>query len=155
MIALHQNVANCQNTLTVLTLRWRIFLQGVCLGQVCMTDAGTTQTNFNLPALPVGCLPISQDWLDRMKLVRNFTIPINLPSGNNILVNMLFKINIGYTNLDTRQIQSRLGSRVCLFIALMPIQLGTQQKIMSTDKICKDTLSYHHPNQRMFQLHIL
>ena len=28
MIALHQNVANCQNTLTVLTLRWRIFPQG-------------------------------------------------------------------------------------------------------------------------------
>ena len=27
MIALHQNVANCQNTLTVLTLRWRIFPQ--------------------------------------------------------------------------------------------------------------------------------
>ena len=27
MIALHQNVANCKNTLTVLTQRWRIFLQ--------------------------------------------------------------------------------------------------------------------------------
>ena len=29
-----------------------------------MTDAGTTQDNFILPALPVGGLPISQDWLD-------------------------------------------------------------------------------------------
>ena len=29
MIALHQNVANCQNTLTVLTLRWRIFPQDI------------------------------------------------------------------------------------------------------------------------------
>ena len=35
--------------------------------QMCMTDAGTTQDNFILPAPPVGGLPISQDWLDRMK----------------------------------------------------------------------------------------
>ena len=62
MTALHQNVANCQNT------------------QMRMTDAGTTKDNFILPA---GGLPISQDWLDRMKLVRNRTIPII----------------IGYTNL--------------------------------------------------------
>ena len=38
-------------------------------GQMCMTDAGTTQDNFIRPAPPVGGLPISQDWLDRMKLV--------------------------------------------------------------------------------------
>ena len=37
--------------------------------QICMTDAGTTQDNFILPAPPIGGLPISQDWLDRMKLV--------------------------------------------------------------------------------------
>ena len=37
--------------------------------QMCMTDAGTTQDNFILPAPPVGGLPISKDWLDRMKLV--------------------------------------------------------------------------------------
>ena len=73
--------------------------------------------NFILPALPVGGLPISPGWLDRMKLVHNRTIPIILPSGKNILVNMVFKINIGFTNLDKREIQSRLGSRVCLFIA--------------------------------------
>ena len=36
MIALHQNVANCQNTLTVLTLRRRIFLQDVWVSQMCM-----------------------------------------------------------------------------------------------------------------------
>ena len=35
MIALHQNVANCQNTLTVITQRW-----------------STTQDNFILPAPP-------------------------------------------------------------------------------------------------------
>ena len=34
----------------------------------------------HLPAPPVGGLPISQDWLDRMKLV-----PIILPSGKDIL----------------------------------------------------------------------
>ena len=32
------------------------------MGQLCMTDAGTTQDNFILPAPPVGGLPISQDW---------------------------------------------------------------------------------------------
>ena len=94
MIVIHQNVSHCQNTLTLLTPRWRIF-----------------------PAMSVGGLPISQDRLDILKFVHNRTIPIILPSGKNILGNMVFKISVGYTNLDTRQIQSRLGSRVCLFIA--------------------------------------
>ena len=62
---------------------------------MCMTDAGTTQDNFILPALPVGGLPISQDRLDRMKLVRDRTVPIILPSGKNVLVNMVFKISVG------------------------------------------------------------
>ena len=44
MIALHQNVANCQNTLTVLTQKWRIFLQDIWISQMRMTDADTTQT---------------------------------------------------------------------------------------------------------------
>ena len=57
------------------------------------SDAGTTQDNFILPAPPVGGLPISQDWLDRMKFVRDHTIPIILPSGNNILVDTMFKIS--------------------------------------------------------------
>ena len=96
---------------------------------MCMTDAGTTQDNFILPAPPVGGLPISQDWLDRMKLVHDCTVPIILPSRKNILVDTMFKIIIGYTNLGMWQIQCRLGSRVCPFIT--PIWLGTQQKIMS------------------------
>ena len=117
-IALHQNVLYCQNTLTVLTLRWRIFPQDIWMGQMCMTDADTTQDNFILPAPPVGGLPIYQDRRDRMKLVCDGTIPIILPSGNNTLVNFVFKIRVGHNNLDTRQIQSRPGSRlVCLFIA--------------------------------------
>ena len=53
--------------------------------QMCMTDAGTTQDNFILPAPPLGGLPISQDWLDRMKLVRDHTISIILPRGKDIL----------------------------------------------------------------------
>ena len=77
---------------------------------------GTTQGNFTLPAPPVRGLPISQDWLDRMKHVRNSTIPIILPSGMNILVDTMFKIIIGYTNLGMRQTQCRPGSRVCPFI---------------------------------------
>ena len=72
------------------------------MGQMCMTDADTTQENF---ILPVG-LPISQDQLDGMKLVRDFTIPIILPSGKNILIFMVFKISVGHTYLDMRQIQS-------------------------------------------------
>ena len=114
IIALHQNVANCQNT------------------QMRMTDAGTTKDNFILPA---GGLPISQDWLDRMKLLRNRTIPII----------------IGYTNLGMRQIQCRLGSRVCPFItpnANMP-GYPTKNNVFFGN-ILKDTLSYHHPNQGMF-----
>ena len=61
-----------------------------------MTDAGTTQANFILPAPPVGGLPISQDRLDRMKPVRNRTIPITLQSGKNILADTMFKISIMY-----------------------------------------------------------
>ena len=53
MSALRQNMANCHNTLTLLTLRWRIFLQDVRKGQMCMTDAGTTQDNVILPAPPI------------------------------------------------------------------------------------------------------
>ena len=79
MIALHQNMSHRQNTLTVLTLRWRIFARDMWRGQMCMTDAGTTQDYFILPALPVGGLPISQDMLDRMKRASERTIPIILP----------------------------------------------------------------------------
>ena len=76
------------------------------MGQMSMTDAGTTRDNFILPAPPVGGLPISQDWLDRMKLVYDRTVPIILPSGKNVLADTVFKIIIGYTNLGIRQIQS-------------------------------------------------
>ena len=34
---------------------------------------------------PVGGLPISQDWCDRMKLVHDRTVPIILPSGKDIM----------------------------------------------------------------------
>ena len=66
--------------------------------QICITDAGTTQDNFILPAPPVGGLPIFQNRLDKLKLVRNCTILVILPGGKNILVDMVFKISIGYTN---------------------------------------------------------
>ena len=72
-----QNVSNCQNTPTAVTLRWRIFPQDISMGQMCMTDAGMSQDYFILPAPPVGL-------------------------GKNILVNMLFKISIPYTSLDVR-----------------------------------------------------
>ena len=47
---------------------------------MCMTDVGTTQDNFILPALPVEGLPISQDWLDRssIQIVREETRCLNM-----------------------------------------------------------------------------
>ena len=57
-----------------------------------------------LPAPPVGGLPISQDLLDRLKLVCNRTIPITLPSGKNILADTMFKISTGHTDLGMRQL---------------------------------------------------
>ena len=59
--------------------------------------------------------PVSQNRLDRIKFARSRTIPISVPNGKNILGDMVFQISVGYTSIDTRQIQSRLGSRVCLF----------------------------------------
>ena len=50
----------------------------------CM-NGSNVYDNFILPALPVGGLPISQNWLDRMKLVHDRTVPIILPSGKDIL----------------------------------------------------------------------
>ena len=96
-----------------------------------MTDAGTTQDNLILPSPPVGGLPISQDWLDRTKLVRNRTFPSILPSGKNILVDTMFKISIGYTNLDMRQTGADLAAESALSLPVMPIWLGSQQKILS------------------------
>ena len=87
---------------------------------MCMSDAGTPQDNFILPAPPVGGLPISQDWLDRMKLVRNRTIPITLPSAKIILDDTMFQISIGLTNM---------ASAFSFFS--IPIRLGTQQTMMS------------------------
>ena len=72
--------------------------------QMSMPNVGTTQDSFILPAPPVGGLPISKDTLDRMKLVRNRTIPITLPSGKNILADTMFKSSIGHTNLGMRQL---------------------------------------------------
>ena len=42
---------------------------------MCMTIAGTTQGNFIPPAPRVRGLPISQDWLDRMKLPKTSAVP--------------------------------------------------------------------------------
>ena len=44
MIAFHQNVANCRNTLAVLTLRVKIFPPDVWMGQMCMTNPARRKT---------------------------------------------------------------------------------------------------------------
>ena len=59
---------------------------------------------YDLPAPPVGGLPIFQDWLDRMNLVRNRAIPITLLSEKNILADTIFKISIRHNNLGMRQL---------------------------------------------------
>ena len=117
MVALHQNVSNCQNTLTLLTYGW-MYEWVRCVWQM---------RAWHNTISSVG-LPIPLDRLDKMKFLPERTIPIILPSRKNILVNMVFKITVGYTNLDTRQIQSRLGSRVCLFIAPNTIMAGYPTK---------------------------
>ena len=66
-----------------------------------MTDAGTTKVNFLLPAPPVGGLPISQDWLNRVKLVRSRAIPIIMPSAKNMLVDTMFEIIIRYSVIQS------------------------------------------------------
>ena len=59
-----------------------------------------TQDNFILPAMPIRGMPMSKDRVERMKLVHNLTITVILPSRNNILADMMFKISVGYMNLD-------------------------------------------------------
>ena len=84
----------------------------------CMTDAGTTQDNFILPAPPVGGLPISQDWLDRIKFVYDRSVPIILPSGKS---------------------KTDLAAESAFSLPLMPTWLGTQHKIMFLLAIFKKT----------------
>ena len=80
------------------------------MGQMCITDAGTTQDNFIPPAPPVGGLPISQDWLDRMKLVHDRTVPIIKLSAHTLAVETGRYRNIErmeqicmYCNLNTNE----------------------------------------------------
>ena len=107
------------------TKMWRTSRIHWCMNGLNMTDTGTTQDNFILPALPVGGLPISQDRLDRRKLVRDRTIPIILPSGKNILVNMVFKISVVHTNLDTSKSKADVAAECVFSLPLMQIWLGT------------------------------
>ena len=102
-----------------------------------MTDTGTTQDNFIHPAPPVGGLPISHDWLDRMKLVRDRTIPIILPSGKNILADTMFQIITGYTNLGKSK--ADLTAESAFSLPLMLVLLGTQPQIMSLLAKVKNT----------------
>ena len=88
LIALHQNV---------LTLRWMIFPQDV-----------NGRCGHDTRLLRPSCTHCR----------RTANLPISHHSNHiakwkkKILVNMVFKINVGYTDLATRKIQSRLGSRV-------------------------------------------
>ena len=89
-----------------------------------MTDAGTTQDYFILPAPPVGGLPISQDWLDRMKLVHDRTVPIILPSGKDILVDTMFKTLVrGKSKAD-------LAAESAFSLPLMPVCAESRGGIM-------------------------
>ena len=140
MIALHQNEANCQNTLTALTQRWRIFPQDVWMCQMCMTDAGTTQDNFILPAPLVGGLPISQDWLDRMKLVHDRTLFQSSCHVEKIywLIKCLQSV-WGTPTLARGKSKADLAAKSAFWLPLMPVWLGTQPKTMYFWAIFKKT----------------
>ena len=92
------------------------------MGQMCMTDAGTTQDNFFPPAPPVGELPISQDWLDRMNLVHDHT-PVIMLSGKNILAETMFKnhYRVHQPWHETTPVQTWQQSLRFFFLPLMPI----------------------------------
>ena len=114
-----------------------------------MTNAGMAQNNFILPAPPVRGLPISQDWLDRMKIVRDCTIPIILSCRKITLDDYMFKIGIRYTNLDTTRGNSRkdLEAESAFLLPLMPIWLVTQPNtIISLFSKFKDTQSKEFPS---------
>ena len=65
-----------------------------------------------------------------------------LPSRKKVLADMIFKMSTGYTNLDKRQIASRLGSRVCILITPNANMAGYPTKNnVFIGKILKDTLS--------------
>ena len=67
---------------------------------------GHDTRHFILPAPSVGGLPISQDWLDRMKLARNRTIPITLPIRKNTIA-------------DTISIENSNDSDILLYIIFL------------------------------------
>ena len=104
-------------------------------------NAGMTQDNFILPALPAGGLPISQDWLDRMKLVRDRTIPIILPSGKNLYwLIWCLKSVLGTPTLTRGKYKADLAADSGFSLPLMSTWLGTQQKVISLlAKLKKDT----------------
>ena len=77
------NVANCQNA-----LRWRTFVQDKWMSQIYvgLTDAGTTQDKFILPAPHVEGLPISQDWLDTIIIITNVVVVAVTDAHNTIYI---------------------------------------------------------------------
>ena len=102
--ALHQNVANCQNTLTVLTLRWGIFAQDIWIGQMWITDAGTTQDYYILPALNhyrVHEANPRQTWQQSLP----FHCPLCqygwVPIKNNVFIGKLYKDTLSYHHPKT------------------------------------------------------
>ena len=92
-----------------------------------MTNASTTQDKFILPVPPVGGLQVSQDRLDRMKLVRNHSkwkeYTVNLCCGNSTLTH-------GKSKAD-------LAAESAFSLPLLPTWLGTQHKIMSLANVKK------------------
>ena len=81
-----------------------------------MTDAGTTQDNFILLHHLWEDCQSPRTGLTERSLFATTPFQSSLPSRKNILVNMVFKISIGYTNLDMRKIQSLLDSREKCFL---------------------------------------
>ena len=88
---------------------------------------GMTQDNFILLALPIGGLPISQDWRDRMKLVHDQTCQVE----RIYWLIWCLKSVLGTPTLTRGKSNADLAAESAFSLPLLPIWLGTQQKIIS------------------------
>ena len=107
-----------------------------------MTDAGSTQDNFILPAPPVGGLPLSQDWLDRMKLVHD---RYDMISGD-IKTSVDGYQRLAFVVRDTCKyfvviIMVMLLSMVMMMTMMMMMMISFQVLSNRHNKVCKYLIS--------------
>ena len=80
-----------------------------------MTDAGTTQDNFILPAPPANLPGLA--WQNEACSQPHHSN--HLAKWNNILADTMFKISIGHTNIGMRQLERRYGQLVTYLLTYL------------------------------------